>query len=103
MTVAALYDTRAREGRLAPDPAQRAILPHLDRLRDGLLNPPGDGGRARFVAFRHPQAALWHSLLKDAGVVTDVRGHVLRVGLGLYHDRDDVERFCTVCRDVLGD
>jgi selenocysteine lyase/cysteine desulfurase len=32
-----------------------------------------------------------------------VRGHVLRVGLGLYHDAADVERFCAVCRDVLGD
>ncbi|HEX8570352.1 MAG TPA: class V aminotransferase [Caulobacteraceae bacterium] len=84
----------------------------LDRVSDGqagrlrsarVLNPPGDGGRARFAAFRHPQAALWHSLLKDAGVITDVRGHVLRVGLGLYHDAKDIERFCAVCRDVLGD
>jgi selenocysteine lyase/cysteine desulfurase len=67
-----------------------------------LLNPPGEGAaRARFLAFRHPQAALWCSVLKGAGVTTDVRGHVLRVGLGLYHDEADVERFCASCRDVL--
>ena len=57
--------------------------------------------RARFLAFRHPQAALWSSVLKEAGVTTDVRGHVLRVGFGLYHDPDDVERFCAACREVL--
>jgi selenocysteine lyase/cysteine desulfurase len=84
----------------------------LDRVGDGqagrlrsarVLNPPEEGPRARYIAFRHPQAALWHRLLLDADVITDVRGHVLRVGLGLYHDREDVERFCAVCRDVLGD
>ena len=66
-----------------------------------LLNPLTHGARARFLAFRHPQAALWSSVLKEAGVTTDVRGHVLRVGFGLYHDPDDVERFCATCREVL--
>jgi selenocysteine lyase/cysteine desulfurase len=73
------------------------------RLRSASVLNPADGPRARFIAFRHPQAALWHSLLRDAGVTTDVRGHVLRVGLGLYHDPADLERFCAVCREVLGD
>ena len=67
-----------------------------------LLNPRGEGAaRARFLALRHPQAALWCSVLKEAGVTTDVRGHVLRVGLGLYHDEEDIERFCATCREVL--
>ena len=74
------------------------------RLRSAsLLNPPDGGPRARFLAFRHPQAALWASMLGEAGVVVDVRGHVLRVGLGLYHDTADLERFCSLTRDVLGD
>ena len=89
---------------LLDDLLERVADGQAGRLRSArVLNPPEDGPRARFVAFRHPQAALWHSLLQDAGVVTDVRGHVLRVGLGLYHDAADVERFCAVCRDVLGD
>jgi selenocysteine lyase/cysteine desulfurase len=67
-----------------------------------LTNPPGEGAaRARFLSFRHPQAALWASMLRDAGVTVDVRGHVLRVGLGLYHDRSDVDAFCARCREVL--
>ncbi len=39
MTVQTLYDDRARAGRLQPDPAQEAILPHLDRLRAELSAP----------------------------------------------------------------
>ena len=66
-----------------------------------LLNPPGDGPRSRFLAWRHPQAKLWASMLADAGVMVDVRGHVLRVGLGLYHDPEDVDAFCAACREVL--
>jgi selenocysteine lyase/cysteine desulfurase len=40
-------------------------------------------------------------MLRDAGVTVDVRGHVLRVGLGLYHDRSDLDAFCGKCREVL--
>ena len=43
MDVQTLYDTRAREGRLKPDPAQRALLPHLDRLRAEIEVPPKRG------------------------------------------------------------
>jgi selenocysteine lyase/cysteine desulfurase len=89
---------------LLDDLLERVGEGEAGRLRSArLLNPAGAGARARFLAFRHPQAALWHSLLLEAGVVTDVRGHVLRVGLGLYHDPEDVERFCRICREVLGD
>ena len=37
----------------------------------------------------------------DAGVVTDVRGQLLRVGLGLYHDADDVPRLATALSQAL--
>jgi cell division protein ZapE len=43
MDVPSLYETRAREGRLQPDPAQQAILPHLDRLRAEIEVPPKRG------------------------------------------------------------
>jgi cell division protein ZapE len=43
MDVRTLYDTRTREGRLTPDPAQERILPVLDRLRADLAAPPKRG------------------------------------------------------------
>ena len=58
-----------------------------------LLNPLDGRPHARFLAFRHRQAAEWQGALNARGCVTDVRGEVLRVGLGLYHDEADVRAF----------
>lgn len=55
-----------------------------------LLNPPGHGPQARFLAFRSADAADWQAKLLEQDVVTDVRGDVLRIGLGLYHDARDM-------------
>jgi selenocysteine lyase/cysteine desulfurase len=58
------------------------------------LNPPTDDGpAARFLALRHPKAASWQKKLLEQDCITDVRGDVLRIGLGLYHDETDVNRF----------
>ncbi|MBO9714439.1 class V aminotransferase [Sphingomonas sp.] len=56
-----------------------------------LLNPPGDGPRARFLAFEHGQAQAWKKWLEARDVITDVRGDVLRIGIGLYHDPRDID------------
>ena len=67
-----------------------------------LINPmTNDAGRARFLAFRHPEAQAWRARLLDADVVTDVRDDTIRFGFGLYQDRDDVERLIAVCDRVL--
>lgn len=58
-----------------------------------LLNPPAAGPQARFLALRHPHAADWQAALLARNVITDVRGDVLRIGLGLYHDAEDIDRF----------
>lgn len=58
-----------------------------------LLNPPTAGPQARFLALRHPNAPAWQAALKQRDVITDVRGDVLRIGLGLYHDDQDIDRF----------
>nr|WP_140231466.1 aminotransferase class V-fold PLP-dependent enzyme [Sphingomonas japonica] len=58
-----------------------------------LLNPPIGGPQARFLALRSPHAGKWQGRLLERDVVTDVRGDVLRIGLGLYHDERDVARF----------
>ena len=58
-----------------------------------LLNPLGNKPAARFLAFEHENAQNWQAALHREGIVTDVRGNVLRIGLGLYHDANDIEDF----------
>ena len=61
-----------------------------------LLNPVGDGPHARFLAFRSSNAQRWCSGLMAKNIVTDVRGDVLRIGFGLYHDEEDVDAFAAL-------
>ncbi len=60
-----------------------------------LLNPVDDRPHARFLAFRSPHAQRWQAELMARDVITDVRGDVLRIGLGLYNDESDIARFAT--------
>jgi kynureninase len=62
-----------------------------------VLNPPGQGPQARFLALRHPSAPAWKQALSDRGVVVDVRDDVLRIGLSIYHDEQDLEAFRAAC------
>lgn len=70
----------------------------LDRLGEtplaeaALVNPPGPGPQARFLALAHPRAAEWRAALDRAHAIVDVRGEVLRIGFGLYQDESDVDR-----------
>ena len=61
-----------------------------------LLNPLGDRPGARFLAFRDPRAQRWCAELSARQCITDVRGDVLRIGFGLYHDEADVEAFAAL-------
>ncbi len=64
-------------------------------LRESMiLRPNASGPRARYLALRDARAASWSEALRDDKVVTDVRDDVLRIGLGLYHDADDVAALC---------
>jgi selenocysteine lyase/cysteine desulfurase len=58
-----------------------------------LLNPPDEAPHARFLAFRSPNAQRWCEELSAMHCIVDVRGDVLRIGLGLYHDEADIARF----------
>ncbi|WP_338466510.1 class V aminotransferase [Novosphingobium sp. ZN18A2] len=69
-----------------------ARIAHTPLSQADVLNPPGHGAQARFLAFRSPHAAQWQARLLEQEVVTDVRGDVLRIGLGLYHDARDMAR-----------
>ena len=67
-----------------------------------LINPVADEpARARFLAFRHPDAQAWRARLLAANVVADVRDDTIRFGFGLYQDEADVERLAGVCKRVL--
>lgn len=110
----ATFDLLAREGLTTA-----AVSERVDRLRARLaeliadgkagrlreaepLNPlRADRPNARFLALRHPEAAAWRAALAEAGAVTDVRADVLRIGLGIYHDLDDLERFARICHERL--
>ena len=78
----------------------------LEAIRDtalgaaDLLNPIDGGPHARFLAFRTPDAQRWCAELDAKGCITDVRGDVLRIGFGLYHDEEDVDTFAALAKEL---
>ena len=104
----ALYRFNAVRRMLASNGlATVAISSHVERLQRQLvealaqspfreaeaLNNPGD---ARFLAWRSSKAQDWCVDLQAKGCITDVRGDVIRVGLGLYHDESDIAAFAAL-------
>lgn len=72
-------------------------------LRDAvLLRPNADEPRARYLALRDRRATEWRARLMEHDVITDARGDVLRIGLGLYHDAADIDAFCDNVARILG-
>jgi kynureninase len=67
---------------------ERERLPGL--MAADLIVPAGSPNRGNFLAYRSGHAAAQQARLAEAGIITDVRGDVLRIGFGLYHDPDDV-------------
>ncbi len=65
-----------------------------------LLNPLASGAHARFLAYRSPAAQAWCKALANRNCIVDVRGDVLRVGLGLYHDDSDIDCFVELARSL---
>jgi selenocysteine lyase/cysteine desulfurase len=65
-----------------------------------LINPLTGGPHARFLAFRDPRAAAWKAALAEQDVIVDVRDDVLRIGLSIYHDAADIDRFCGIAAQL---
>ncbi|MDJ1159714.1 aminotransferase [Chelatococcus sp. SYSU_G07232] len=57
-----------------------------------LVVPMSEAARGNFLTFALPDAEGWYRRLHAAGIVTDVRGDRLRLGFGLYHAAEDVDR-----------
>lgn len=81
------------------------ISAHVRRLQQhfldsgvspGLLTPPEGVGRGNFLTFQTPDAEAAYRDLHDHGVITDYRYDRLRIGFGVYHDSDDVDRLVEV-------
>jgi kynureninase len=77
---------------------------HVDQLQQQLLSTgavpgeliPGVGTpRGNFLTFRTAEAESIDRRLHDRGVIVDHRGDRLRIGFGIYHDTDDVERLAS--------
>jgi selenocysteine lyase/cysteine desulfurase len=80
-------------------PLLMSLTAELDETALGaarLLNPAIAQPRARFLALESPRARAWQEAFAAAGIVTDLRGDVLRLGLGLYHDESDISRFTEI-------
>ncbi|MFQ5776241.1 MAG: aminotransferase class V-fold PLP-dependent enzyme [Kiloniellaceae bacterium] len=74
----------------------------LESLHPGqLLVPVSEPGRGHFLTFRTREAERIHRSLLDRNVITDYRGDRLRLGFGLYHDEEDVERLSRVLQQAL--
>jgi len=67
-----------------------------------LLKPNASGLQSRFISLRHPKATQWKARLFEANIITDARDDVLRIGLGLYHDEEDLGAFCAGVAKALG-
>lgn len=66
-----------------------------------IINDISTPQSARFIALSHPDAAAWKTELHAHGIITDVREDVLRIGLGLYHDEEDIEYFAKVAAKAM--
>jgi selenocysteine lyase/cysteine desulfurase len=66
-----------------------AALAMFDQAR--LVVPPDEMRRGNFLTFETPRAQDIHADLKQRHVITDVRGHRLRIGFGLYQTLEEVD------------
>ncbi len=86
---------------------QRRFVDRLGAMRLAALHPGQlvvpveEPNRGHFLTFRTPEAGAIHHRLLAVNVVTDHRGDRLRVGFGLYHDEDDVDRLCGALGEIL--
>ncbi len=67
-----------------------------ESLTDHLLPGPEASDRGNFLTFVREDASTIHKTLAAHGVVTDYRADRWRVGIGIYHDSDDIDRFVSV-------
>ncbi|HSJ83314.1 MAG TPA: aminotransferase class V-fold PLP-dependent enzyme [Acidimicrobiia bacterium] len=65
------------------------------------LVPRRDRERGNFLTFRTEAAGEIYRSLHDRNVITDHRGDRLRIGFGIYHDEEDVDRLLVHLTETL--
>ena len=55
---------------------------------------------AHFLSIRLPDAKGLYQKLHDKGVITDYRGDLLRIGFGMYHDIEDVNKLLEILSSI---
>lgn len=81
---------------------QRLLLDRLDGALTTTLMPAEDTrDRGHFLTFRRPDAGDLYRRLHAAGVVTDFRADRWRIGLGIYHDADDIDLLARLVNAAL--
>ncbi|MET0831589.1 MAG: aminotransferase [Acidimicrobiia bacterium] len=67
-----------------------------------LLPPEGASGeRGHFLTYRTHEAAMLAAMLAERRVTVDRRGDRVRIGFGIYHDDDDVDRLVGILKDTV--
>jgi selenocysteine lyase/cysteine desulfurase len=84
---------------------ERTLLHELDRIDAPVgssnLVMPDEGSRGRFLAFETPRAEAIATQLAARNVIVDHRGNRLRIGLGIYHDAESVQRLANALAEVI--
>jgi kynureninase len=106
----AVQDWLQTEGRTIPKMLahvrgiERAFLAELDArkapIRPSDLLVPDEERRGRFLAFRTPHAGKIAAALAAQNIIVDYRGDRLRVGFGIYHEKEDAIRLARALTSV---
>ncbi len=66
----------------------------------GELLPQRGHQRGNFLTLRSDLAGDLYRRLHDRGVITDYRGDRLRIGFGIYHDDQDLDRLMEILEEI---
>ncbi|MFL6690417.1 MAG: aminotransferase [Alphaproteobacteria bacterium] len=85
---------------------ERAFLAELDNLKSPIrssdLLVTDEERRGRFLAFRTQHAGTIAAALAAQNIIVDYRGDSLRIGLGVYHEKEDALRLANALTSVRG-
>jgi selenocysteine lyase/cysteine desulfurase len=85
---------------------ERAFLTALEHLpapiRPSDLLVPDEAQRGRFLAFRTEDASAITAALAAQNIIVDYRGDRLRVGFGIYHNKDNAIQLARALTSVRG-
>ena len=83
---------------------ERAFLAELESMKAPIRSTdlliPDESRRGRFLAFRTPEAEKVTAALARQSIIVDYRGDRLRIGFGIYHEKEDALRLARALTSV---